>query len=255
MSELPPPPPPGPHGPPGPPPGYVAYGTPQATIAAASPVGGIGKALGILLMISAPLQALSVVGTLQLSGKARDYLDGTISENEFRDATTLNIGSLSGLLVIPIAVLTMIWMYRMAQNLRVLGRHDATWSPGWAIGGWFCPPCAIYAIPWLMFRELWRGSDPTIAQGDPRWKTVPVPALVNLWWVLYGLVPLLGFVSAAGMFAQLGSGGNIDRIAERIDDFTMLNVVLGVIGIGTTVVYLMLVRQLTERHRQAIHER
>ena len=68
------------------------------------------------------------------------------------------LGSLVGLLVIPIAVLTIIWMFRMAGNLRQLGRTGATWAPGWAIGGWFCPPCAIYAIPWLMFRELWRGS-------------------------------------------------------------------------------------------------
>jgi hypothetical protein len=233
----------------------VAYGTPGAAPQGTQAVGGLGKALGILLIIYLPLQALGIISTVSVAGKARDYLDGTITETQFRDATTVNLGSLAGLLVIPIAVLTMIWMFRMASNLRALGRSDATWSPGWAIGGWFCPPCVVYAIPWLMFRELWKGSDPDVAPGDPTWKTRPVPVVVNLWWVLYGLVPLLGIVSAAGMFAQVGNTGDMTRLAERIDDFVVLNTVLSVIGLGTTVVYLLLVRGLTERHCRAIHER
>ena len=53
----------------------------------------------------------------------------------------------------------MIWMYRMAANHRALQRNG-TWAPGWAIGGWFLPPGGLYIIPFLMFRELWKASDP-----------------------------------------------------------------------------------------------
>ena len=61
---------------------------------------------------------------------------------------------------IALAVCVMVWMWRAARNLRVAGRTDATWAPGWAVGGWFCPPC-IFVIPWLMLQELWKGSAPT----------------------------------------------------------------------------------------------
>ncbi len=214
---------------------------------------GLAKAIDILLIITVPLQALGIVGLLQVRGKARDFIDGEISRREFTDATRVNVSSLSGLLVIPIAVLTIIVMYRMAQNLRALGRHGATWAPGWSIGGWFCPPCAIYAIPWLMFRELWRGSDPTLAPNDLGWKQGAVSPLVNVWWVLFGLVPMIGFVTSAGLVTNIGSIDETE-IAQRFDDFAVINVVLALVAIVTTVVYLLMMRQLTGRHMQATRE-
>ena len=54
----------------------------------------------------------------------------------------------------------MIWMFKMAKNVRALGRQGLRYAPGWAIGGWFVPPCVLYVVPWLMFRELWKASDP-----------------------------------------------------------------------------------------------
>ena len=255
MSDVPPPPsfpPPPPNL--TPPPGYVHYGSSDAPASRSfQRVGGVAKALGILLMIYIPLQLLAIAATIRLSGRAKDYLNGEISESEFRDATRLNAGGLSGLLIIPIAVLTMILMYRMAQNLRTLGRSGQTWSPGWAIGGWFCPPLVVYAIPWLMFRELWKGSDPDIAPSDHSWKQAPVSPLVNAWWVLYGLVPLIGIATAAGVFANIVNA-SLDDLAERIDDYLVINSLLGVASVAAAIVYLLMVRQLSQRHMRSTRE-
>lgn len=204
-------------------------------------------------MIFVPLQLIGIWAQLDLADKARQLLDDEISRSEFEEASQLNLGSLTGLVVIPIAVLTMILMFRMAKNLRALGRTDATWAPGWAIGGWFCPPCVIYAIPWLMFRELWKGSDPDVAPGDPSWKSRPVPAIVNVWWVLYGLVPLIGLVTAANVVSNLQSL-DAEDLAERIDDFLAINVALALVSAATAVVYLVMVRQLTDRHVRSTGE-
>ena len=157
--------------------------------------------------------------------------------------------------MIPIAVLTIITMFRMASNLRSLGRSNPTWAPGWAIGGWFCPPCVIYAIPWLMFRELWKGSDPTLEPFDPNWKQRPVSPLVNVWWVLYGLVPLIG-IFAAGNIGAVQAFGDVDwdEVARNTVDRHVLTVVLGVVTVVTTVVYLVMLRQLTRRHMQCTRE-
>jgi len=249
MSDFPPPPPSNLT----PPPGYVAYGRPGSVPRATQPIGGVARPLGILMMILVPIQVLGVISTISISNSAQDYLDGAISESKFENAASGNVSQIGGLLVIPVAVLTMIWMFRMAKNLRALGRTGATFSPGWAIGGWFTPPCAIYVVPWLMLKELWKGSDPDVAASDPNWKAGRVSPLITAWWVMYGLLPLAGFATAAGLISGLQDVDTID-LAKQFDKYASINILLGVIGIGTAVVYLMIVRQLSARHMKAIGE-
>lgn len=249
MSDMPPPPPNM-----VPPPGYVQYGGYGAAPRGTQTIGGLTKALVVLLTILLPLQLLAVFSTISLTSKSRDFLNGTTTEDDFRKATQFNVGQLAGFLVIPIAVLTMIWMFRMASNLRALGRTGATWGPGWAIGGWFVPPCVLYVVPWLMFKELWKGSDPAVGPGDPSWKSGRVAPIVTIWWVLYGLVPLLGFVSSAGIIAQLSKTNDFETLAEQYDKFAVINIALAAVGLVTTVAYLVLVRQLSARHMQATRE-
>lgn len=253
MTDMPPPPPAT-----GPPPGYVAYGDVGAVNRNVQRIGGVAKALWILLLIYIPLSALNIVATVQLSHKARQYADGTITDDSFRDASRLNIGSIAGYLVIPIAVLTIIWMFRMANNVRALGRPGLRFAPGWAIGAWFTPPCVVYAVPWLMFRELWKASDPDIGPGDPGWRDQRVPAIVNVWWVCYGLVPLLGIFSAAGIVAQLRNASDSDErlqdVADQLDKYLPLNLAIAAVGMLSGVVYLLMVRQLSDRHMRATRE-
>lgn len=249
MSDVPPPP---SFPPPSPsfdaPPGYVPYGGgPQQPAGTFRSVGGVAKALNVLLAIYIPLQAVGLVTSYQLAGTASDYLDGRISEREFEDAANVNVGSLSGLLVIPIAVLTIIVMFRMAKNLQLLGRTGQRWTPGWAIGGWFCPPLVLYVIPWLMLRELWQGSEPATGPWDPRWKENHVSPLINVWWVLYGLVPLIGIATAAGMFANIRRT-TVEDLAQRIEDYRVVNTILGLATVAAAIVFMVLMRQLAQRH-------
>jgi Domain of unknown function (DUF4328) len=237
-----------------PPPGFVAYGGPGAFSGQFQGVGRIAKAIVVLLWVWLPLQLLAIFDQVRLSREAEKFLDRTITEDEFRDTVSVNPSSIIGLVVIPIAVLTMIWMFRMAANLRKLGRTGQTWAPGWGIAAWFVPPCIVYAVPWLMFKELWKGSDPAIAPGDPHWKQGQVAPLITVWWVLYGLVPLLGFFSAAGIAGQLRAGMTMRSLAERFRDFGAINIAFTVVGMVTTLVYMRLVRDLTARHMQSTRE-
>lgn len=250
MSDLPPPPPPNMQ----PPPGYVAYGGHSMNAGPTSTVKSLGSALTVLLVIMIPAQILAVFQQLQVIDAARDFLDGSISEQTFEDKASGGAGSIGGLLVIPVAVLTMILMYRMGKNVRLMGRRT-TFGPGWGIAGWFTPPCVIYAVPWLMFRELWKASDATISAGDESWRNNRVPALFNVWWVLYGLLPLIAITTSASYFAQFRTGSpEWADIAEKFDDFATINLVLSVITIGTVVVYLVMLRQLVARHMDATGE-
>jgi hypothetical protein len=251
---MPPPPPPAM----GPPPGYVAYGEVGSVNRNMMRIGGLAKALWILLLVYIPLSALNVLATVQVAHKAQQFADGTISKDRFASISRLNIGSAAGYLVVPIAVLTILWMFRMANNVRALGRPGLRFAPGWAIGGWFTPPCIVYAVPWLMFRELWKASDPDIGPNDPAWRDQRVPSIVNLWWVCYGLVPLLGVFSAAGIVSQLRNTSDSDKrlhdLADQLHRYLPLNVAIAAVGMVSGVIYLLLVRQLSDRHMRATRE-
>ena len=209
MSDFPEPPPSGwaqPAGPPpaAPPPGYVAYGDTGAVNRRVQPTGGISKALGVLVAIYIPLSVLGIISAIRLAHRAREFLDGERSLDSFRDSLGVNgggilgiLGGLGGLVMLAIAVLTMIWMFKMAKNVRAIGRQGLRFAPGWAIGGWFVPPCVLYVVPWLMFRELWKASDPDATHAED-WRQVKVAPIVNAWWVLYGLVPIAGVFNSAG---------------------------------------------------------
>lgn len=252
MTDMPPPP------PRTTPPSFGGYGSPLVATAPMRRVGGLAKALVVLMAIYVPLSLLNIVGTVQLADKAKKFVAGEITADAFRDATRLNAGSIAGYLVVPTAIVTMVWMFRMASNVRALGRPGLRFPPGWAIGGWFVPPGLIYAVPWLMFRELWKASTPGLAPGDDAWRREAVNPLVNAWWVLYGLVPLLGLFSAVGIVAQFRTTGDSDRVlrdvARQLDKYLGLNIAIAALGTAAAIVYLTLVRQLTARHMQATGE-
>ena len=237
-----------------PPPGYIAYGATDAQSGSIQGIRRISKAMIVLLWIHLPLQLLGILDILQLASQAQKYLDGAISEQSFKDSTTVGVGVGSVLLVIPIAVLTMVWMYRMAANLRLLGRPGQTWVSGWGIGAWFVPPCVVYAVPWLMFKELWRGSDPVLVRGDPAWKQGRVAAIITWWWVLYGLLPIFALSSNGQFVGALRSDKSTRALAQRTHDYVGSSVVFQALSIAATVVYLVLVRRLSARHMTATGE-
>lgn len=258
MGSVPPPPPGSPPPPPPssltPPPGYVAYG--GGNYGGFSPfdrVKGLAKWISILLVVTVIGQLISIVVMFGLVDNAQAFLDGEISNTEFsNDYLAVGFVSiLSSIGSIALVVLTMIWMFRLASNHRKLGRQG-TWGPGWAIGGWFLPPM-LFVIPFLMFRMLWKGSDPESGPNDPRWESSRVGPIVTIWWVLYGLIPLLlipvGISTAFGNF-----GGSTEDVAEQLADSMSLNIVSTVVSIGAAVAFHFLVQQLTSRQTTLTRE-
>ena len=182
---------------------------------------------------------------------ARALLDDSISTDEFveRAAPYLLMTTVQGAVTLASAVVTIIWMYRIAKNHRTLHR-GGTWGPGWAIGGWFLPPL-LYVIPFLMFRELWKASDPDVPIGG-EWRSRPVSPIVPLWFVLYSVIPLVLLVLQSRSGFNLGASER-DLAQQLIDDqqATIVGAVVAVAGAG---VFILLVRGLTSRHRQLTGE-
>jgi hypothetical protein len=221
--------------------------------AALKRVRGISTWIVVLTAIVGVFGVLSALVTRGLTDEAEDFIRDRIDEDEFIEAyaPALLLQFVSGAAMIALVVLTMIWMYRMASNHRALQRNG-TWGPGWAIGGWFLPPAVLYIIPFLMFRELWKASDPAVPPGDERWRQNAVSPVVTLWWVLYGLAlpisqGIAGF--SADMFAA-----DTETLAESIDEQATVTIVSSFIQAAAAVAYIVLVRQLSARHRQLTGE-
>ncbi len=94
-----------------------------------------------------------------------------------------SLTQLAGIASLTTFILVAVWTFRSVSNLRVLDRTGARLSPGWTIAMWFIP-VANLVLPYLVFQDLWRSSDPGTEPGDG-WKHVQGSPLVAAAWFLY----------------------------------------------------------------------
>jgi Domain of unknown function (DUF4328) len=242
--EIPPPP------PFAPPPGYAGY-APTNWSAGQRRVGGLAKALLIVLGIVVIGQLLSVATTGTVNDAAEEYLR-TGDEDAFEDDLALNgvTSLLAGAASIAVIVLSIIWLYRVAANHRALGRQ-LTWAPGWAIAGWVLPPL-LFIIPLLMLRESWKASAPDVPPGSPEWKQKGDSPLIWIWFLLYSITPIVLAILGAAQFWNVTQDTN--DLAEYFDDHLPLIVAQAVVTILAAIAWALVVRDITRRHTQLTGE-
>ena len=214
--------------------------------------GKVGGASAILVGLAAVSGALTVLVSQTMTDEADRFIGGDLSSEDFISAIApyLLLTFVQGALVIASVVLVMIWMYRIAANHRALHR-GGTWGPGWAIGGWFLPPL-LYIIPTLMFRELWRASDPDVPIGGD-WKSRPVSPLLMVWFFAYSLIPL-GLMFAQTDTVLSGLGGSDDELAKQITGDQGLVIASTAITLVAAAAFVAFARQLTARHQRLTGE-
>jgi hypothetical protein len=241
---FPPPPPPGLS----PPPGFAGYAARPWDAVMLKRTGSLSKAILILLGVVAVGQVLSLVFIPRQLDSARDYLADRIDEDEFleRQIGFTAATALVGLATLAVAVLSVIWLYRVAANHRALQRRT-TWGPGWAIWGWLLPPF-LYVIPTLMLREHWKAAAPSVNVGDDSWRRTPEPVLVWVWFVVYSLAPLV-ITATGGALVYGGFSSDADDIADEIVDGELALWLGSVATIAGAVLWGLVVHGLTARHR------
>lgn len=175
-----------------------------------------------------------------------------MSDNEFISAVTpyALVTFVQSIAVLATVVLVIVWMYRLAANLRKLNR-TGTWGPGWAIGGWFLPPM-LYIIPFLMLRELWHGSDPTVPLGS-EWRSKRFHPSIVAWFVLYSLIPLGLLFSNGGQTLTTFGGAELE-LARHIAGSTASAWLTAVVGVAGAAAFIVMCKLLTTRHQQLTGE-
>lgn len=230
---------------------YNAAPTPTKPL---SRVKGVATATMILTGIAGLGGIITAVTTPSAVDSANDYLAGRLSEDQFLDDyTTFGLTqSLQSLGTIATAVLTMIWLYRMAGNVRSFGRAT-TWAPIWAVFAWILPPVLII-IPFLMVREVWKASDPSAPRDATSWKQSPDNPLIWVWFVVYGIVPTVIAAISFESFLGAGFSQEADEVAETLDDFGTLQMVSAGVSVVAAVIWILVVRQMTARHVELTNE-
>jgi len=208
----------------------------------------------VLVASIAVATVITSIMSLAVVSDAEDFLADDMTDDAFEDA----IGPLSSVqtmvsaLTVGTAVVTMIWMFRLAANLRRADR-STTWNPLFAVFGWILPPI-LFVIPFLMLRELWKASD--LAAGADRWRSSGENVALWVWFVVFGVLPT--FVAAVQIESLASRGlpaGDLESVAEGIRDSGSIGVVSGLLNVAAAVAWIMVVRQLTERHTTFTGER
>jgi hypothetical protein len=230
-----------------PPPGYAAYSGRPNRVRTIVTFRNIILGLLVLIALSGIYQLFQIPG---LVDKSKDFLAGRIDADTYRDETGSAVAAIQALPSLACIVLSILWLHNLMRAHVELGRRG-TWGPGWAIGGWFLPPLVLYVIPMLVLGETWKAADPSVPLGDDSWRRGRVHPVLWVWWLLYGIAPLVFLV--AGLRQQFGNlGADEEDIAKSFVDnsgtlYGQAIVTLLAAGAWAGVVYLW-----TARHQRLV---
>lgn len=88
------------------------------------------------------------------------------------------------------------WLYRAYRNLAALRVDGLAYSSGWAVGSFFVP-FANLVVPFLVMKELWKGSDPAfVDEASNEWNRARGTSLQSLWWAAWLVGSITGGTSA-----------------------------------------------------------
>jgi len=230
-----------------PPPGYAGYSGRPNRIRTILTFRNIIIGLLALIALSGIYQLIQIPG---LVDNSKDFLAGRIDADTYRDELGSGVSAVLALPFIACIVLSILWQYHLMRANQELGRRG-TWGPGWAIGGWFAPPLVLYVIPMLVLRETWKAADPDAPIGDESWRRGGVHPILWVWWVLYGIAPLV--FAVVGLRQQLGNiGADDEDIATSFVDNSAALYVQGIVTLLAVGAWAALVYLWTARHQRLV---
>lgn len=129
------------------------------------------------------------------------------------------------------------WIYHSAKNVRLFGAVGLSIRPGWAVGWYFIPIANLWK-PYQAMKEIWQAS-----VSPENWADQYRPGLMPAWWTLWLIS------NVADRFAY-----RLSNDATTLLDFrgaTIMNIASGGLNIALTVVFLMLITEITQLQTEA----
>jgi len=145
---------------------------------------------------------------------------------------------------IATAMCFLVWIYRAHRNLPALSAHNLTYSPGWAVGGFFIPVLNL-VHPYLVIKEIWKASSSEADISDGvSWQDTKTSPLLGVWWSAWVVANILGQT-----VLWLSSS---EKNVSAFINITWLAITSYVIGIIAAALILFLVREIDARQKEKI---
>ncbi|GAA3866416.1 hypothetical protein GCM10022207_33550 [Streptomyces lannensis] len=194
------------------------------------PPGDLATALTVLFSLTIGvdlLLAAAYVYVRQLLGS------GSVAYDDLTRADGLQALSdaLQTLLLVPTAVVFIIWFFRIRKNADFFAPDACEMKSGWAIGAWFIPIGNLW-LPRKIAGEVWNAS--TDWDSEPRGTS---QTSMNVWWVLFVASSLLQRFSGAE-YSDGASATELKHAAGTMIFFCVLDAMAAVFAI-------LFVRKLT----------
>ena len=142
--------------------------------------------------------------------RIESWLDGDVgSAARLADAreATAGLVALFGFCGLALAVLTIVWWYQAYSAIARTGASGRSWSPGWAVGGWFIP-IGNLIIPRLVLDEVDRVSSAAERGAPETWRDSARLASARWWW---------GCFVAASVLVAVGTTLTTDQLERGLE--------------------------------------
>jgi hypothetical protein len=197
----------------------------------------------VLLGLSGGVDLVATVAEYhqyQLLSRIVDQKPVDEQEVEASDLLVGVVGGAQGLLYLGTAVAFCCWIYKAHDNLRRLGARNLTYSPGWAVGGFFVPFLNLIR-PVQVMQEIWKASDPDMPFSTGReWRQAPGGVRVGFWWAFYLL---------ASVVAQIGFRLNLsgDEKPSSLQTASLFTLIADAIWPAAAVLAILVVHGVRKR--------
>lgn len=167
------------------------------------------------------------------------------------NSVTSLLGGLNTIVSIAAGVVTVIWLYRVADNSNKMGRR-VTFGPLWAIFGWLILPM-LWIIPALQMQELWKASD-----ASPDWQRSSTNWKIWAWFACAPLAVISGIIFGGSVLyslssADINSEAEFESTIEQAADQSIgAYVMVEVFTVAAAVLFILFSRELTRRQEQLI---
>ena len=137
--------------------------------------------------------------------------------------------------------------HRASRNLLTLKSNNQGFTPEKGVVWFFVPVFNLFK-PWLVYRELFRGSDPAVTTDDAQaWKTKgKVPAIVNVWAGIFVAVFLFNSLTVSRVWYSVRE--TVDDVIVAHQRLIIADFLLVVLGIAAIIVAIELHRRQEARH-------
>ncbi|MFI2237411.1 DUF4328 domain-containing protein [Streptomyces chrestomyceticus] len=156
------------------------------------PTWGLAIALTVLFSLVIATDVLALVADLNMRAVLDSLATTTDKQADRADMLYGVADLLQGTLLIPTAVVFIIWFHRSRVNAEHYTRDVCTLGSGWAIGSWFIPIGNLW-LPFRVARETWESSAQPAPDGSGRKAST---VLVRVWWLLWVLSLIIGRIGS-----------------------------------------------------------